>query len=431
MFKSYVVASLAKAAKKVLAREKPEIIGVTGSVGKSSAKEAVGLVLRSQTKVRVSPKNFNTEIGLPLSILGLPNGHRSAWKWLGILRRARKIARRGEGEFPKVLVLEMGVEHPGDMKDLLAIARPKIGVVTAVSEAHEEFFGSVAAIAQEKGLMVEALPEDGWAILNRDDENVWAMRERTKASVVSFGFHDEADVQVLESSIRFSSDPDGEFGMHVKLSCKGIEVPMFLPGMLGAHSLYAVLAAFTVGAVREMNLLAVAEALRSYEAPAGRMKVLKGIKRTLLIDDSYNASPRSVKAAIAVFKELKVVLPGDDKKIAVLGDMLELGARSQEYHEDIGRAVAASGATMAVFVGERMGDAERAAIAAGMKREHVSHFANVEEAGRYVQQQMKQGDIVLVKGSQGMRMEKVVKELMAEPLMAKALLVRQDEEWEK
>jgi len=128
-------------------------------------------------------------------------------------------------------------------------------------------------------------------------------------------------------------------------------------------------------------------------------------------------------------KVLKVMTKGDDKKIAVLGDMLELGAKTREYHEEIGRAAVAAGCDVMVFVGEKMGDAMQAAVASGASRAQVAHFASADEAGRYVQQIMKQGDVVLVKGSQGMRMEKVVKELMAEPLRAKELLVRQEEEW--
>jgi UDP-N-acetylmuramyl pentapeptide synthase len=172
----------------------------------------------------------------------------------------------------------------------------------------------------------------------------------------------------------------------------------------------------------------IADALMKYEPAPGRMRLLPGIKRSFLIDDTYNSAPRSVKAALDLLDELPRNSL-DDKKFAVLGDMLELGEGSEAAHREIG-AYAEKAADVLVFVGERMVEAERAAREAGAGDDRVFHFARAEEAGRFVQERMKQGDAILVKGSRGMEMERTVKELLAVPMLAKKLLVKFHPEWE-
>jgi UDP-N-acetylmuramoyl-tripeptide--D-alanyl-D-alanine ligase len=423
--KAYVQRKLASYAKRVLQREKPEVIGITGSVGKSSAKQAVAAVLERKFHVRPSPKNYNTEFGVPLTVLDLPAA-KGSLGWLGVLKRAWKQAAFGQaGPYPKVLVLEMAADRPGDIAVLCDIAPPRIGVVTAVGESHAEFFGSVDAIVKEKRTLVERLPKDGIAILNRDDDKVWAMRERTKAAVRSFGLHEEADVRALPDSVTFARESETECGMHFKIAADGATIPVVLPDVLGRHAIYAGLAAAAVGLAKGMNLVEIADRLRAYQPPPGRMRCLAGIKRSIIIDDTYNAATKSAVAALDTLADLPVT--GDDRRIAVLGDMLELGALSKEGHETVGKRAAASGSDLVVFVGERMGDAEKAALDAGASKDRVFHFSTPEQAGRFVQERMMRGDVILVKGSRGMKMEKVVKELMADPMAAERLLVSVDE----
>ncbi len=424
--RKFVESSLANAAKAVIAREKPEIIGITGSVGKSSAKEAIGAVLGKRFRVRSSPKNFNTEIGLPLSVLDLPTGGKSAFAWLGILCKAWMQKMFGGGEFPKLLVLEYGLTHPGDIAYLCDIAAPTIGVETAVGESHMEFMGSIDEIAKEKRVLVERLPKEGFAVLNRDDERVWAMRGKTKATVMSYGFHEEATVRALPESLAYLCSIDNECGMRFKMSAAGATVPVFVPNVLGKHGIYAVLAAAAVGIAKGMHLVEIGDAISLYKAPAGRLRYIPGIKHTVIIDDTYNAAPKSALAALEVLRDMPV--PENAKRIAIMGDMLELGAATEEGHAAVGKK-AAECADLIVLVGERMHDADVAAKAAGANEDHVFHFSNTDEAGRFVQERMKMGDLILVKGSQGMRMERVVKEIMAEPLDAPKLLVRQDKDW--
>ncbi len=413
-------------ARRVLKKYKPEVIGITGSMGKTSTKEAIFAVLSAKFRARQNLKNYNNELGLPLSVLGVPSGRKSVIKWLGVIFHGLKLWIGRDENYPQILVLEMGADHPGDIKYLTELAPCKVGVVTGIGPAHLEFFESVEKIIKEKRIIVSHLKPDGFAVLNRDDEKVFEMRDKTRAKVLTYGFGVDAEVRAQEESV--IGEGVEIKGMNFKLSYAGAMVPIFLSGVLGRQHIYAALAGAAVGIIHGMNLVEVAESLKRYTAPKGRMNLIPGIKRTLIIDDTYNASPIPVEAALGVLQSIK--LPAeDDKKFAVLGDMLELGSFSEEGHKQVGRAASASGVDFLVTVGERSRDISRAAKEAGMSEDKISNFPTPEEAGLFVQGKMKQGDVVLVKGSQGMRMEKVVKELMAEPLMAAELLVRQDPEW--
>ncbi len=176
-----------------------------------------------------------------------------------------------------------------------------------------------------------------------------------------------------------------------------------------------------------MNLVEITDRLKGFEPPPGRMRCLEGIKRTLLIDDTYNAAPKSAVAALEALRDLP--LAESERRFAILGDMLELGEVSVAGHERIGRTVVECGIDYVLFVGERMGDAEKAAIAAGKSKDQVFHFSSAEQAGRFAQERIHQGDAILVKGSRGMHMEKVVRELMADPMEADRLLVEVEKDW--
>ncbi len=413
-------------ARAVLKKYKPEVIGITGSMGKTSTKEAVFAVLSAKLRVRQNLKNYNNELGVPLSILGVESGRKSIVKWLGVIFHGLKLILSRDEDYPQILVLEMGADHPGDIKYLTELAPCKIGLVTGIGPAHLEFFESIEKIIKEKRTIVSHLRPEGFAVLNRDDEKVFEMRDKTRAKVLTYGFSADAEVRAQEDGM--IGEGVEIKGMNFKLSYAGAMVPIFLSGVLGRQHIYAALAGAAVGIIYGMNLVEVAESLKRYQAPKGRMNLVPGIKRTLIIDDTYNASPIPTEVALEVMKSIK--LPAeDDKKFAVLGDMLELGSFSEEGHKQVGRAAAGSSVDYLVTVGERSRDIARAAKEAGMAEDRVSNFPTPEEAGIFVQGKMKQGDIVLVKGSQGMRMEKVVKELMADPLQACELLVRQDAEW--
>ncbi|MDD4995688.1 MAG: UDP-N-acetylmuramoyl-tripeptide--D-alanyl-D-alanine ligase [Patescibacteria group bacterium] len=419
--------------KQILYKYKPKIIGITGSMGKTSSKEAIFVVLSSKFNVRRNIKNYNNEIGLPLTIIGESSGLKSVLRWLGIFWKAFELLIFRDENYPQILVLEMGADRPGDIKYLTNLAPCDVGVVTSIAPVHVEFFQDIKGVLQEKKIVVSHLGPDKLAILNRDDINVWNIHEETRAKVMGYGFEEGADVRAIEMMNKFIPDPSRPeeeiSGVNFKIIHGGNAVPVTLPAVLGRAHAYAALVGAAVGVHFGMNMVDIAQALRNYQAPRGRMRVVKGIKNTWLIDDTYNASPLATLSAVNTLAELEIFESG--RRWAVLGDMLELGNFTEKGHADVGKRVGDLGIDFLVTVGERARDIAKAAIAAGIPEDHIYYFNSSPEAGRFLQDQIHENDLLLMKGSQGMRMEHVVKELMAEPLRAADLLCRQDETWLK
>lgn len=413
-------------AKKVLKKYKPQVIGITGSVGKTSAKEAVFCVLKDKFKARKNIKNYNNEIGLPLTILGLQSGKKSVFKWLAVFLSALKLIFFKDEDYPEVLILEMGADRPGDIQYLVDFVFCKIGLVTRVAPVHTEFFENLEAIAEEKGALIKSLQKEGLAVLNFDDERVKKMREKTKADVLTYGFDEKADIRAAEAVL--SGQSSDLKGMSFKLIYKGNAVPVFLPGVLGLHQVYAALAAAAVGIFYDINLLNIAESFKECKPPRGRMNLIKGIKETLIIDDSYNSSPEAAEAALETLSKIK--LSEGARRFAVLADMLELGSFTEKGHYNAGKKTAELGMDYLITVGERARETAKGALENGMAENQVFSFSNAKETGKFLQNEIKENDLLLIKGSQSMRMERAVKELMAEPLKACDLLVRQDADWE-
>lgn len=413
-------------AKLILAKYKPEVIGITGSAGKTSAKEAIYAVLSPRFKVRRNIKNYNNEIGLPLSIIGAEAAGKNIFGWLLVFLKAAALILFYDKDYPEILVLEMGVDRPGDMPYLLGIVRPNVGVVTNLGHAHIEFFETVEKIDREKGELVKNLKPGGWAILNADDERVRQMEKLSRVRVLTFGLGEKADVRARELFFSFEKAEESKelSGLSFKLSYDGSVVPVMLPRVIGYPAVYAALAGAAVGIAYGLNLVEISQALDNFRPPRGRMNVIPGIKNTVIIDDTYNASPQPALLAISLLAEIPIGKGA--KKYAVLGDMLELGHFSVEGHGQVGKAVAEKKIDYLIAVGEKARDIARAAEAGGMSLDRIYHFADADAAKRFVQERIHEGDLILVKGSQGARMEKVVKEIMAEPLKAGELLVRQD-----
>ena len=417
---------------KILARAtikkyRPRVVGITGSVGKTSTKEAVAAVLGTKYQVRQTNKNFNNEIGLPLTIIGAPDsGYRNPAAWLGIFARAVKNLLVREVSYPEVLVLEMGVDHLGDMDYLLSIVRPDVAVITAASAVHLEFLGTVDQVAQEKGKLAKAVPKTGLVVLNYQDMRLRKLADKLPARVVWFGFDHSADIWA--DGVAISRDNSGAVqGLSFKLHFGGSSTPLLLPKILGQHQINIALAAAAVGVNMGVNSVAVSEVLKNIVFPPGRMKLLSGIKKTWVIDDSYNSSPLAASEAVRSLAAWPDTKGG--RRWALLGDMLELGLDSEGLHRQLGAEVVDFSIDYLVTVGERSRDIGRGAGAVGFNPDHYNHFAKAEEAGEYLRNKISEHDIILVKGSQGVRLEKAVKMLMAEPARAGELLVRQGKPW--
>ncbi|MDD2757975.1 MAG: UDP-N-acetylmuramoyl-tripeptide--D-alanyl-D-alanine ligase [Patescibacteria group bacterium] len=429
MLKSLLQLILKLLAKAILKKYRPDVVGITGSIGKTSTKEAAVAVLRTRFNVRANVKNYNNEIGLPLTVIGVDKTPgRSIFGWLKVFGRALKLIGGKTENYPEILVLEMGSDKPGDIQYLVETAPCKVGVLTYIAPVHIEFFKTLKKIIQEKRVIVSHLTEEGFAVLNYDNDLVM-QNAKTKAEVVTFGFKDGADFQATDVNIIPDPETNWPTGLNFKVNFRGNIVPVFLPGAMAEHLIPAALAGLAIGHIFGVNFVEAAGALRDLKPLAGHMCLIPGIKKTMLIDDSYNSSPEPTISALKTLKNIDI--KADAERYAVLGDMLELGLETESAHRDIGRRVAELGVDVLVTVGEASKQTAQAAREAGMEEHRVVTFADSASAGKFLQDAIKEGDVVLIKGSQGVRMEKIVKELMAEPLRASELLVRQTGEWER
>ena len=406
-------------------RYKPRLVVVTGNAGKTSTRSAIAAVLAVKFRVRTAAANLNTELGVPATIVGVPMEEYerlggSPWFWLKAMTRA-KMNLLWERRPPEVIVLEYGADRPGDIKTLAERFVPEIAVVTRVGEVpvHVEFFSSAQHLAQEKSHLVRVVPADGHVVLNADDLAVLDMRGASSAPVSTYGFGAGADVQASEPEIRSSGVRPT--GISFNVSVGSTTMPVLIRGTIGKGAAGSALAAIAVGRVMGIGTAEAVNALAQYTPPAGRMRILDGIKDSVIIDDSYNASPAAMHLAIDSVRALT------GRKVLVLGDMLELGGHSVQAHQAVG-TMAAAVADILVCVGEAARFYETAA-ADQMSADHIRRFENSRDAAPEVQRLIRPGDVVLVKGSQGIRMERIVKEIIARPEDAGTVLVRQSARW--
>src|SRR3989338_4339339 len=416
IFKKIITAILKLEAKLILARFKPKIIAISGTVGKTSAKEAVALVLGSEFDVRKSEKSYNSEIGVPLTIIGAKTGWSSLKQWLLIIFKGIKVF-LFSANYPKILILEMGVDRPKDMEKMVSLVKPYAAVITAVGTVpvHVQYFSGQEELINEKRKLVECLNDNNWAILNIDDKEVSAFRKNTKAKTITYGFSESADL----AASNYKMDGDG-------IVFKGNIVPVRLDKFFGRHNVYIILAAIGAGLACGINLIKSVEAVSEMKPLLGRMNLLEGINNSVIFDDSYNSSPIAVEAAVEVLSEYPA-----KRRIAVLGDMKELGEFSQSEHERIGEMLRAKGVWLLFTVGLEAKFIAEGARRSGFDAFKIFEFSGSAEAGEAVKNIIQEGDLILVKGSQSARMEKVVEIIMAHPEDKDKLLVRQEEEWKK
>lgn len=428
MLKSILQYFLRRLAKKIIKKYHPDVVGITGSVGKTTAKEAIAAVLAVKFNVRRNVKNYNNEIGLPLTIMDFAQTPgRSVLGWLEVFARALHLIFVKDKNYPEILVLEMGADKPGDIQYLIEITPCKVGVLTFISHAHTEFFKTIKKIAQEKRIIISHLSHDGFAVLNFDNELVMQNAPSTKAEIITYGFKEGADLRASDVNIISDEASGWPTGLNFKVNFKGNTVPIFFSGVVADHLIPSFLAGLAVGQIFGVNLVEGAEALRRLEPLPGHMRLIPGIKKTLIIDDTYNSSPEPTKSALQTLAKIELK-PGAER-YAVLADMLELGLETENTHREIGFKAVELGINFLITVGEASKHTAAAAREAGLSEHQIASFADSVSAGKFLQEKLEQGDVALIKGSQSMRMEKIVKEIMAEPLKAKELLARQGEEW--
>jgi len=381
----------------VLRKYEPEVVGVTGSTGKTDACGAISAVLSSRRRVFSNPPDLSDRFGLPISLAGLTPEH-------------------------DVAVLELACNAFGEIGRLAQLTRPRVAVVTAVNHAHLAYLGSLEAIAQEKGRLVEALPPDGFAVLNYDDLRVRAMRERTRAQVITYGLSPDADI--VASELR--PDPEGlQFVVHFP-GVSGMGTPGYpaksevRTRLLGRHQVYTVLAAIAVGLVYHIPWDDILDAVEELRPGAGRLRVLRGAGDSLILDGSASASPATMLQALTALADYPA-----RRRIAVLGDMAQLGGYAVEGHRQVGRAAAAF-VDLLVTKGERAVWIADAAKEAGLPCDRMFVTYTAHDAVRHLRPQLGPGDVVLVKGDVEAQMEAVVEGLLADPSEAVHLVRRFD-----
>jgi UDP-N-acetylmuramoyl-tripeptide--D-alanyl-D-alanine ligase len=352
------------------------VIGITGSVGKSTTKELVTEVLNQRYRTLKNPGNLNNEIGLPLTLLSLGEGHERA-------------------------VLEMGFYVPGEIAFLCDLALPQVGVITNVGTVHAERAGSQAEIARGKAELVESLPPapEGVAILNYDDPLVREMASKTRARVFFYGLDPGADLWADQVE---GLGLDGiRFRLHYRNEVLHLRIPM-----IGRHSVHGALRAAAVGLVEGLTWQEIGSGLRSENAQL-RLVVVKSEAGALILDDTYNASPESTIAALNLLDEI------EGRRVAVLGDMLELGQYEQRAHEMVG-ARAAELVDELITVGERARVIASSARRRGLSSAAITELVDSQQAIEFLKDRLNERDVVLVKGSRGMHMDQIVAALEAD-----------------
>jgi len=423
-FKKSVVLILTWEAQLVLRRYQPKVIAVTGSVGKTTTKDAIFSVLSGSLHVRKSEKSFNSDIGVPLAILGLENAWRNPLRWFANVVRGLLLCIINT-KYPSLLVLEVGADRPGDIRKIARWLKPYVVVITGVPDipVHVEYFRSPEELAQEKRTLVEHMAKQGRLVLNGDDARMLELCAPYTDSMVTYGFGKGNKVSASHQGLIY--EKGRPIGTRFRLVMNGTSVPVSVMGALGKAHTYAALAALAVADIFGVEQFAVAKALGEWTPPPGRMRIIKGMNGSTIIDDTYNSSPAAALSALDTLKEVKAL-----RRIAVLGDMLELGKYASEAHRNMGTR-AASVADKLITVGFRSRATGEAALDAGMPDANIREYEHSESrrVGQELGKELRDGDVVLVKGSQSMRMERTVEDLMAEPERAWELLVRQDPEW--
>jgi len=423
--KKIIIFILKAEARFALWRWKPKIVAVTGSVGKTSTKDAIFSVFSKLSTAQKSEKSFNSEIGVPLAILGLENPWNNIGKWF-IALISGLVAAVFERKPAEWMVLEIGADRPRDIEMLTKWIKPDIGVLNMIGKmpVHVEFFDTPEDVAKEKEFLVKAIKPKGMLVYYADDEVVANIAAVSKKKSISFGFSDRADVTASNYTILYENEKLS--GLSVKINYEGKSFPLKQSGTLGRQQIYAAMASVAAAMAAGFNVVSVLGALREHHGPPGRMRLIAGIKGSTIIDDTYNSSPAALAEALATLGEVNVA----GRRVAVLGDMRELGKHSDDEHKSIGR-LSSTICDLLVTVGESGRKIAEGAMQNGMDESKIFQYENSVDAGKDIQNMILQNDVVLVKGSQGVRMEKIVEEIMMQPDKAPDLIVRQESEWKK
>ncbi|MSU45404.1 MAG: UDP-N-acetylmuramoyl-tripeptide--D-alanyl-D-alanine ligase [Candidatus Zambryskibacteria bacterium] len=414
-------------ARAVLKLYKPKIIAVTGSVGKSLTKEAIYLCLSKKYFVRKSEKSFTAELGVALTIIGCPTGTGTALDWArNLLLGFRLLLWRRS--YPEYLILEIDGDKTGDLSRVSKFISPDILVMTAIGEvpSHIEAFPDMESFLFEKRSMINAVKREGVIIYNADDSVTANLLQDTVINKISCALGGGADFVGTDLEILYANEKTSRVptGMSFEIKARGEADKITTFQSIGVQNQYAILLAFAVASNFGMVRSQIVASLNKFTALPARMNIISGIKDTTIIDDSYNSSPVALSYAVSVFGDIKT----KGKRVAVIGDMMELGKYSGIEHRKAAEMLSKK-VDFVICVGIRSRKISEELQNFGFSESKILSVGSSEEAGKELQRILSVGDLVLVKGSQVMRMERVVEEVMRHPEDKRKILVRQEEEW--
>ncbi len=396
-----------------LRRMKAKVIGVTGSVGKTTCKDAIYDVLSKHYKVLKNEKSFNSDFGLPLTILQQNSGFSSPLQWFKILLKGfwRTFFVKDKFDY---LIFEMGVDKKGDMDFLTKLAKPEIACITAIKPVHmdDSQFSDISEIFDEKKKIFRYAKT---RLINKDDKYITDLE-----SDVSYGFGEGANFKAF-------SFMQTEKGVDFDVEYEGSDYHFFIP-VFGKYQVSTLMPAIVIGFLSKVPASAIQEALKEYALPPGRMSLIEGVKNSLILDSSYNASPEAVKESLKVLDYFGRKKGG--RRVFVFGNMNELGEKSRQLHEEVGEKIP-DYTDLLITVGDDVRYAASAANKNGLDSSNIASFETAKEAAEYFKKYMCENDTVLAKGSQNkVRLEIFIKEIMKHPEKAEELLVRQEEKWQ-
>jgi UDP-N-acetylmuramoyl-tripeptide--D-alanyl-D-alanine ligase len=359
-----------------------KVLGVTGSTGKTSAKEMLAAALGVQYSVLKNEGNLNTEVGLPLTLMGLGKEH-------------------------EVAVLEMAMRGKGQIEWLAEVSQPQLGLITNIGISHMELLGNRDGIAEAKSELLQALPADGIAILPRDDDYFEFMRKLSPSEVITFGKHPEADVRVMEANLTDEGETECRF------SLKGKRFYLLLP-VLGKHHAMNAAAALAGAIALKVDPEPALDGLKDVRLPAMRMEVLRG-NGLMLILDAYNANPQSMNAALQTLGEMS----HGRRTIAILGDMAELGSLSEQGHREVGQTVAQVSPDQLITLGPKAKLIAEVAIENGYPSSKITLTEEITETSQAVEVLAQENDLILIKGSRVLEMERIAEQLLGQKISSK------------
>lgn len=445
---------LGEATRQTLANERPTIVAMTGSVGKSSTRQAVAAFLgadRKEAGVRASAKNYNNELGLPFTVFDVSAPGRSPVAWARLIWKAYLTSHGWRKTGVRTFVLEMGADKQGDIAHLTRIAPPDVSIVTGVTPedaslppVHLAKYASIEALTEEKSTLVRQVKPNGVVVLNADDPRVFAMRHLTHAQVHTYGETDAADIRIMSRQVKTEERAWGRepVGLEINLQIYNRHVTYVIPGVFGRSIAYAWAAALGVADALDVPQEFLDNAAAHFKALPGRTRIIPGRNGVTIFDDSYNASPAAMMAGL---RDLgAVILAPSQRRIAVIGEMREIGETAHEVHRRMGAEAAHLGLDLFIPCGTFAPAMKEGAVANGMKEEQIFVCRDTLDAIPVLEKHLRPGDVLFAKASEGplpnsgqsskvtgVRMDRVVKAFMAEPERAAELLCRQEPRWQK